>query len=124
MGGILKVGPPKKIACGGLKNHVFECFRRFGGSIFFRPSAENPQNFRLRRSKIPFKIPIDSIKNWKKIRLRRAYCNAGIFFTVSERQQWDFVFKISAVGEKIRLGSAANEILRYKMSAAGEKFTV
>ena len=44
--------------------------------------------------------------------------------TISERQQWDFVLKISAVGEKIRLGSAANEILRYKMSAAGENFTV
>ena len=113
----------KKIACGGLKNHVFECFRRFGGSIFFRPSAENPQNFRLRRSKIPFKIPIDSIKNSKNPPAA-GLLQCRDFLTVSERQQWDFVLKISAVGEKIRLGSAANEILRYKMSAAGEIFTV
>ena len=41
---------------------------------------QNPQNFHLRRSKIPYKISIESIKIPKFSRLRRAYCAGDFLF--------------------------------------------
>ena len=44
--------------------------------------VQNPQNFRLRRSKIPYKMPMEGVKILKYSRLRRAYSNDPVTWDV------------------------------------------
>ena len=84
----------------------------------------NPQNFRLRRSQIPYKILIESTKIPKFSRLRRAYCDAGeIFGGFRAVLRTIFILQNDRRRRNFRgFRTVLRAILPYKMSAAGDFF--